>query len=148
MPTNTEVYQNGGSPSNGQVASVRVGTVDLSTLNEGVGTAIGDVINMFDIDANEVVIAAGWEVLEATAATVTLDIGIDGDASFGSAEVGTVVTALAADTVPALGTAGVVTVEVNVAASAVGRIKVWCVVALVDDPAEPVPASVRVPPIV
>jgi hypothetical protein len=149
MPINQEVYTEGGAPSNGQVASVRVGTVDLSLLNDGVGTAIGDVIELFDIDANEVVLQAGWAVMEAGTATLTLDIGTTTTATlFGTAEDGATVATKLADALPPLGVAEKIEIVVKTVAATVGRIKVWCVVALVDDPAEPVPASVRVPPLV
>ena len=148
MAENNEKYTEGGAPSNGQVASVKIGTVDLSLLNDGVGTAIADVVNLFDLNADEQVITGGFEVLEATDDTVFLDIGLDGGSTFGAAEDGTSVTVLVIDTVPAVGVSGKVTIEVNGAAATKGRIKVWLVVANYVDPAEPVPASVRVPPIV
>ena len=133
MATHVDVYAEGGAPSNGQVASVKVGTIDLANLVNG-PTVIADVINLFDLDANEHVLGGGFEVIEATDAAVTLDIGLDGGSTFGAAEVGTVVTALPIDTIPAVGTSGVVTVEVNGAVATKGKIKVWLVVANISNP--------------
>jgi hypothetical protein len=146
MATHIDVYTEGGAPSNGQVASVKVGTVDISKLAQG-PTAIADLINMFDLDANYQVLQGGYQVLEAADAGVLLDIGLDGGSTFGAAVDATVLAAAEIGTIPTVGTSGVVTIEVNGAVATKGRVKVWLVVANTDDPAEPVPASVRVPPV-
>lgn len=133
MATHIDVYTEGGAPSNGQVASVKVGTVDLSKLISS-PTAIGDIINLFDLDANEQVLQGGYEILEAADAAVVLDIGLDGGATFVAALDATAVAVAAVGAIPAVGTSGTVTVEVNGAAATVGKVKVWLVVANYDDP--------------
>jgi hypothetical protein len=148
MATNIEVYTEGGAPSNGQVASVKVATVDFSKLNDGAGLAIADVVDLFDLDKSEQVITGGYEVLDKTSATMTMDIGLAGGSTFVNDLDGTSVvvpTVIAA--VPALNASGKVTILINTAVATAGRVKVWLVVARFIDPAEPVPASVRTPPV-
>jgi hypothetical protein len=149
MAIHNEFYAEGGAPSNMQVASVRVSTLDISQLADGAGSAIGDVVKLFDVDANETVLQAGWQVVEAGPATLTFDVGTTTTpALFGTAEDGATKADLLADALPPLGVADTIQVTLKTIAATTGRIKVWCVVALKADPAEPVPASVRVPPIV
>jgi hypothetical protein len=148
MAINKEVYTTGGAPSNMQVASVKVATVDFSALNDGVGTAIGDDIHLFDIDPLEVVLSAGWAVMEAGDATLTLDIGTTAVPTlFGTAEDGAAEATVIADALPTLGDGDTVQLVTKTVPATTGRVKVWCVVALVADPQEPVPASVRTPPV-
>jgi len=136
--THVDNYAEGGAPSNGQVASVKVATVDLSKLaavRDGGEVGIADTINLFDIQANEQFISGGYEIITAMAATAALDIGIDGGVEYVDGVVTTVpTTPIVAAAGWLIGVAGTMTLLTSVAASSVGIIKVWAVVANIDDP--------------
>ena len=135
--THVDVYTEGGAPSNGQVASVKVATVDLSKLADVVngGTVgIADTINLFDIQANEQFINGGYEVITAMATSAAIDIGIDGGVEYVDGDVATADGPIVAAAGWAVGVTGTMTILTSVAASAVGVIKVWAVVANIDDP--------------
>lgn len=133
MATKTTFYAEGGIPSNGQVTGVKQATIDLSQDN----AAIADVFNLFDIAADEYVLANGYEIItKEDTATATVDIGIDGGAELEDAgDITTGAGLVIGDATPALGVAGTYTAKINTAAGVTLKLKVWAVVANIKDPA-------------
>ncbi len=67
-----------GHPSNGRTPYLVENTIDISAINDGAGTATGDVIQALDIPAETLIMQAGIEVLTALSSSVTMDLGITG----------------------------------------------------------------------
>jgi len=144
MATYDNWYTEGGVPSNGQVAGVKVCTIDFSQQTG----AQGDVFELFDLDTSEQVLMSGVEVVEASSVAATADVGLDGADEIRSAVQLNTVGAVPGGALAVGTSSGKVTVTIAGAATATnGRVKVWLVVANFQDPAEPVPVTDRQPPL-
>lgn len=130
--THLDVYTEGGVPSNMQVLGVKSGTIDIAKLAAG-PAAINDIINLFDLDASEQVVAGGFQIIEATDDVVTLDLGLGGGDTFGDGEIGDTPAISLIDALPAPFTAGTVTIKVLSAIATKGKIRIWLVVAEIAD---------------
>ena len=67
-----------GHPSNGRIPYLVENTIDLSQLRSDTGPDNGDVLQIFDIPAETLIMEAGIEVITALSSSVTLDLGITG----------------------------------------------------------------------
>ena len=80
MATSNEKYQEGGIPSNMQVLGVRTSVLASKQLEAGV-VVLGDIYNLFDLEADEVVLQIGVDNREAAAASTVVEINIDATAN-------------------------------------------------------------------
>jgi hypothetical protein len=148
MADNNKFYTEGGMPSNMQVCGVRNGRIYSA---DGDLLIIADAYNLFDLSADEVVLAYGIEVLVAATdgSAVTVTVSDGGGAVLTAVDLktlgktmGVVATldgsGIGADTLTAIITGATDDVDFNV----------FAIVANVENPSEAVPASVRVPPLV
>ena len=64
-----------GHPANGRTPYWVENTIDVAQINGDSGAAQNDILRCIDVPAETVVMAAGLEVLTASASSVTLDLG-------------------------------------------------------------------------
>jgi len=107
MATSNEKYQEGGIPSNMQVLGVRTADLVSSQLENGL-VVLGDTYNLFDLDADEVVLSIGVDVRSESAASTDVEINLDATAVTGLTAVDLATVAKTVGTVPAAGATGVI----------------------------------------
>lgn len=133
MATKTTFYNAGGIPSNGQVVGVKHAIVDLA--QDTATPLVNDIYELFEIGTNELPLAAGYEILTVDAGGGAVEIGIDGDATIDTVADISALASAGDSTAPAF-EAGTVTAQVITAAATTLKIRVWVVVANVQNPAE------------
>lgn len=119
-----------GHPSNGRTPYLVENTIDISAINSSAGTAIADVIQAIDLPAETLIMEAGIEVITALSSSVTLDLGITGGVvdTYADGDTNAVgYSALAVDARVIASSADTLDVLALVAASSVGKIRVWAV---------------------
>ena len=67
-----------GHPSNGRIPYLVENTIDLSQLRSDTGPDNGDVLQIFDIPAETLIMEAGIEVITALSSSATMGLGITG----------------------------------------------------------------------
>jgi hypothetical protein len=67
-----------GHPSNGRIPYLVENTIDLSQLRSDTGPDNGDVLQIFDIPAETLIMEAGIEVITALSSSATMSLGITG----------------------------------------------------------------------
>ena len=119
-----------GHPSNGRIPYLVENTIDLSQLRSDTGPDNGDVLQIFDIPAETLIMEAGIEVITALSSSATMDLGITGgdvdiyvDGDTNATGYGTLTAtarhvAASADTLDIL---------IGGADSSAGKIRVWAV---------------------
>jgi hypothetical protein len=120
-----------------------------ATTTKGSALAATDVLEVLDIPAESVILAAGYEVLSAITGDVTVDVGvtgidadnfIDGATLAAATAVGTYAQQAAAFQPIILASADTLDVLIATSTTAIsaGRIRVWAVVCSVADRVGPV----------
>ena len=107
MATSVEKYTEGGMPSNRQVTGIRTADLVSAQLEAGL-VVLGDIYNLFDLSADEVVLSIGVDVRSAAAALTVLEVNVDAVAITGLTAVDLTAVAKSVGTVPAAGATGVV----------------------------------------
>jgi hypothetical protein len=107
MATSNEKYQEGGIPSHMQVLGVRTSVLKSDQLLSGV-VVLGDTYNLFDLEADEVVLQIGVDVRTASAASTVVEINVDAVANVLLAAVPLSATGKTLGTAIAPGATGVV----------------------------------------
>ena len=137
-----------GHPSNGRTPYLVENTIDISAIDGDAGTADGDILQVMDIPAETLVMAAGVEVLTALSSSATIDIGwatatsgnpsadadrwIDGDTNavgYGTLRTVTdnATTGLPFGNAVVFPVADTIDATIAGAASSAGKIRVWAV---------------------
>lgn len=112
MATKVEKYQEGGIPSNMQVLGVRTSDLVSVQLEDGV-VVLGDTYNLFDLEADEVVLQIGVDNRSAAAALTVVEVNVDAVANVLLAAVDLTAVGKTLGTAIAPGVTGVVNVIVT-----------------------------------